>query len=61
MVKIGLSNNLTTQAVTPTLFRMAIPMLAATFSMNAYNLTDTWFVSRLGTTSLAAMSFTFPV
>lgn len=29
--------------------------------MNAYNLTDTWFVSRLGTLPLAAMGFTFPV
>ncbi len=44
-----------------TLFDMAVPMLAATFAMNAYNLTDTWFVSRLGTDALAAMSFTFPV
>ena len=44
-----------------TLFRMAFPMLAGTFAMNAYNLTDTWFVSRLGTLPLAAMGFTFPV
>jgi putative MATE family efflux protein len=29
--------------------------------MNAYNLTDAYFVSRLGTAPLAAMSFTFPV
>jgi len=29
--------------------------------MSAFNLTDTWFVSRLGTQALAAMSFTFPV
>jgi len=40
---------------------MAFPMLAGTFAMNAYNLTDTWFVSRLGTLPLAAMGFTFPV
>ncbi len=44
-----------------TLFTMALPMLAGTFAMNAYNLTDTWFVSRLGTLPLAAMGFTFPV
>lgn len=44
-----------------TVMRMAVPMLAGTFAMNAYNLTDTWFVSRLGTNALAAMSFTFPV
>ena len=40
---------------------MAFPMLAGTFAMNAYNLTDTWFVSRLGTPALAAMGFAFPV
>ena len=48
-------------SVRTTLFRMAFPMLAGTFAMNAYNLTDTWFVSRLGTLPLAAMGFTFPV
>ncbi len=47
--------------VTRTLFKMAFPMLAGTFAMSAYNLTDTWFVSRLGTLPLAAMGFTFPV
>lgn len=49
------------QGVKRTLFNMAFPMLAGTFAMNAYNLTDTWFVSRLGTLPLAAMGFTFPV
>lgn len=44
-----------------TLFNMAFPMLAGTFAMTAYNLTDTWFVSRLGTLPLAAMGYTFPV
>jgi len=43
------------------LFTMAFPMLAGTFAMVAYHLTDTWFVSRLGTLPLAAMGFTFPV
>ena len=36
-------------------------MLAGTFAMNAYQLTNAWFVSRLGTATLAAISFTFPV
>lgn len=47
--------------VLPTVIRMAVPMLAGTFAMNAYNLVDTWFVSRLVINALAAMSFTFPV
>lgn len=49
------------RGVIATLLRMAFPMLAGTFALTAYNLTDTWFVSRLGTLPLAAMGFTFPV
>lgn len=48
-------------SVKRTLYNMAFPMLAGTFAINAYNLTDAWFVSRLGTPALAAMGFTFPV
>ncbi len=44
-----------------TLFAMAFPLLAGTVAMNAYSLTDTWFVARLGTLPLAAMGFAFPV
>lgn len=40
---------------------MAFPMLAGTFAMNMYQLANVWFVSRLGTEDLAAISFTFPV
>ncbi len=36
-------------------------MIAGIFAMTAFNLTDAYFVSRLGTEELAAMSFTFPV
>jgi len=43
------------------LIALAVPMLGGTFAITAYNLTDAWFVSRLGTLPLAAMSFTFPV
>jgi len=52
---------LVTKSVPRTLIGMAFPMLAGTFAMNAYNLTDTWFISRLGTAPLAAMGFVFPV
>lgn len=40
---------------------MAFPMLAGTFAMNAYGLTDAWFVAQLGTLPLAAMGYIFPV
>jgi len=43
------------------LTRLAVPMLGGTFAMTAFHLADTYFVSQLGTTHLAAMSFTFPV
>lgn len=52
---------LTTQSVPRTLFKLALPMLAGTFAINAYNIADAWFVSRLGTYPLAAMSFAMPV
>lgn len=36
-------------------------MVVGFFAMLAFNLADAWFVSRLGTTSLAAIGFTFPL
>ncbi len=53
--------NLTEDPVGSILLRMTAPMLAGVFSMVAFNLADTFFVARLGTRELAAMSFTFPV
>ena len=40
---------------------LAAPMVLGLFSVISFNLTDTYFVSQLGTRELAAMSFTFPV
>jgi putative MATE family efflux protein len=54
-------SQLTDESVGRTITKMAIPMLAGTFSMTVYNLTNAWFVSLLGTNSLAAISFVFPV
>jgi len=53
--------NLVQKGVTRTIAGMAVPMLAGTFAINMYNLTNAWFVSRLGTNALAAISFTVPV
>lgn len=41
--------------------RLALPMMVGIVAMMAFNLVDTFFVGRLGTLELAAMSFTFPV
>ncbi len=43
------------------MLRLALPSIAGMFSITIFNLTDTYFVSELGTTALAAMGFTFPV
>ncbi len=52
---------LTEGPVGRTLFRLTVPMIGGILGMIAFNLTDTFFVSRLGTAQLAALSFTFPV
>ncbi len=44
-----------------TLIRLTIPMVFGIISMVGFNLADTFFVGRLGTIQLAALSFTFPV
>jgi putative MATE family efflux protein len=52
---------LTEGAVAKTLVRLTLPMMVGIVGMVAFNLVDTFFVGRLGTLELAAMSFTFPV
>ncbi|MDZ8118350.1 MATE family efflux transporter [Pontiella agarivorans] len=48
-------------SVTGHMTRLALPGVAGAFAMMVFNLTDTYFVSRLGTEELAAMGFTFAV
>ena len=52
---------LTEGPVGRTLLRLTVPMVAGILGMVAFNLTDTFFVGRLGTNELAALSFTFPI
>jgi Na+-driven multidrug efflux pump len=53
--------DLTSGPIMGHVLRMTPPMVTAFFAMMAFNLADTWFVSRLGVEHLAAMGFTFPV
>ena len=53
--------NITEDRVGPLLFKLTYPMLLGVFSIVAFNFTDTYFVSRLGTEALAAMGYTFPI
>ena len=59
--KIPSVARLTEGPVARTLAGLSLPMVAGLFSILAFNLADTYFVSQLGTRELAAMSFTFPV
>jgi putative MATE family efflux protein len=52
---------LTEGPVGRTLIELTIPMIFGMIGMVAFNLVDTFFVGRLGTPELAALSFTFPV
>lgn len=47
--------------ITPTLWSMTWPMIAGVATLISFNLVDTFFISLLGTESLAAIGFTFPV
>jgi len=55
------SANLTTGPISKTLTRLTLPMVAGFAAGITFNLVDTIYVGRLGTESLAAISFTFPV
>ena len=43
------------------MLKTALSMLPGTLAVSGYNVVDTFFVSRLGTLPMAAMSFTFPI
>jgi len=58
---MGKNNDLTKGPVVPKLISLTIPMVFGMFSMVAFNIIDTFFISRLGTKELAAMGFTFPI
>ncbi len=53
--------NLTEGSINKSLIRLTIPMFFGMLSFVAFNLIDTYFVGKLGSVELAALSFTFPV
>ncbi len=52
---------LTNGPVGRTLMRLTSPMVWGLLAVISLNLVDTYFVARLGTKELAAVSFTFPI
>lgn len=55
------SNDILNGPVSTTLWRMTAPMIIGIFAIMFFQLIDTYFIGLLGTTELAAISFTFPV
>jgi len=53
--------NLLDGSVGKHLLDLVLPSIGGMFAITAFNLTDTYFVSKLGTHELAAMGFTFPI
>jgi len=54
-------NNLLQGSILRQLWALTWPGIGGALAITLFNLTDTFFVSRLGTEALAAMGFTFPV
>jgi len=54
-------NNLTNGPVLKSLLKIAVPIIFANILATAYQLTDTFWVGRLGTNAVAAVSISFPV
>lgn len=53
--------DLTQGDISSTLKKLTIPMIFGMLGIVAFNLADTYFVGKLGTTQMAALTFTFPV
>ncbi len=54
-------HDLTQGSVIKSLFKLSIPIVMANFLQTAYQLTDTFWVGRLGTNAIASLSLSFPV
>lgn len=54
-------HGLLTQPISRVLLNMSLPNLIGILTILGFSLVDTLFISQLGTESLAAISFTFPI
>jgi len=54
-------NNLTEGSILASIFKLSWPVVLANILQTAYNLTDTFWVGRLGAEAVAAVSFSFPI
>lgn len=56
-----MNKDLTKGSLKKHLLQLSIPTIGGMLAFTIFNLTDTFYVSKLGTDALAAMGFTFPV
>ncbi len=54
-------NNLTEGSILKSLMVLSVPIILANILQTAYQLTDTFWVGRLGTVAVAAVSISFPI
>ena len=54
-------NNLTEGPILKSLIALSVPIIFANILQTAYQLTDTFWVGRLGTVAVAAVSISFPI
>ena len=54
-------NILTEGSILKSLIALAVPIIFANLLQTAYQLTDTFWVGRLGTNAVAAVSISFPI
>lgn len=57
----GRQNKMATQAMTPLVFGMAVPLMFSLLVQSLYNIVDSIFVARLSEDSLTATSLAYPV
>ncbi|MDA3845123.1 MAG: MATE family efflux transporter [Vallitaleaceae bacterium] len=55
------NKDLTSGSISKHMARLAVPSIGGMLAITIFNITDTYFVSKLGVVHLAAMGFTFPV
>ena len=55
------AQNLIEGSIQESMIRMTTPMIIGMLMLFSFSLIDTWFISFLGTESLTAISFTFPI
>ena len=58
---MNVKNNLTEGSILKSLIALSIPIIFANILQTAYQLTDTFWVGRLGTDAVAAVSISFPI